>query len=774
MKKDIGDFLVEKKYITTSQLISAREKHTDKKTFFDDILIEFNIIDELNLAKAKAEFYHVPFIDLQDSNIDSGAALKVPEKFSLKNLVVPYSIEQEIIGLAMYNPRDFAVIQDIEATTGMRSTIRVATRSAIEKSIDTAYNVSETLDDVMKNVTSEGDLEIADFDYDETDEENLTEEELMIQEAPVIKMVNMIIIEGVRQGASDIHVEPQEKYLLVRSRLDGVLRKTMQAPKWMQLPVISRLKIMSKMDISEKRKPQDGKIRTKVDKREIDLRVSSLPTRHGEKIVIRILDQSKSLLSLHDLGMSDDVQADVYSAINQPQGMILVTGPTGSGKTTSLYSFLSTVHNESVNIVTLEDPIEYELKGINQVQINEKAGLTFASALRSVLRQDPNIVMIGEIRDQETAEIAIKASQTGHLVFSTLHTNDTVSTITRLIDIGIDPYLVSSSVIMILAQRLIRKNCPDCRVKFEPDEIILHQLGLEKSKEVSFYHGTGCETCKHTGYKGRIGIYEVLMLNTKLREKISAGETEEVIKQTAINEGMMLLITDAIQKVKEGIATPDEVARVIHVEEMAASAYCHNCGKPVRPEYKVCPYCSQVLNFYCENCNFKLEPDWKYCPMCMTVFNKPEGTDLQAQKTVTKSRPKPPPKILAKGMKPKILIADDEPKILLMVKASLKQLNYEVITANDGEEGLQMVDKHRPNLIISDINMPKLNGYEFCKAVRRNLTTAFIPFIMLTSRDTAEDKLKGFKQGTDDYMTKPFDYKELQERVKRLLERTYG
>lgn len=773
MAKSLSTFLVDNGYITSSQLTTAESK-VNAENCLDDVLIEIGAIEDIALAKAKSKFYNVPFVDLIETAVDSEVAMIVPEKFARKNTLIPYNQEGGALAMAMYHPRNYDAIKDVEFSSGLRVIDQVTTKAAILKCIDAAYKVSDNIGSVMKNIDLEVDVEFADPDAAKG-EDDLTDEEKMTQEAPIIKMVNMIFVDAVRKGASDIHLEPMEKLMLVRCRFDGWLRNTMQAPKWMQWPVTSRIKIMAKIDISEKRRPQDGKIRIKVDKRDIDLRVSTLPTRHGEKVVIRILDQTKSLVPLEQLGMDEETRKNIFAAIQKPQGMILVTGPTGSGKTTSLYSFLSTVTDETLNIVTIEDPIEYELKGINQVQINEKAGLTFASALRSILRQDPNIVMVGEIRDGETAEIAVKAAQTGHLVFSTLHTNDTVSTITRLIHIGIEPFLISSSVIIILAQRLVRKICPDCKEEYQPEDWILHQLQMQNMKDMKFYRGAGCPTCNHVGYKGRTGIYEVLRMTPELRQAISARKSEEMIKATALQEGMLLLIQDTINKIRDGITSPDEVVKVIHVDEMASSAFCPKCEKPIRSEFKGCPYCGQKLSLECRSCKRILEVDWNMCPYCGTDVEESEKQDLPQRGLERAARPEPPPEMKAKGLsKPKVLIADDEPKILLMVKASLKQINCEVLTANNGEEGLAMVEKHLPNLVISDINMPKMNGFEFCKAMRRNLMTAFIPFIMLTSRDTGEDKLKGFQLGTDDYMTKPFDYKELQARVQRLLERTYG
>ncbi|MDR7489743.1 MAG: GspE/PulE family protein, partial [Armatimonadota bacterium] len=400
-------------------------------------------------------------------------------------------------------------------------------------------------------------------------EEDVSVEQLkaLVEDAPVVRLVNMIIEDAVRERASDIHIEPQRSGLLVRYRIDGVLHDVMKPPLNLKSPLISRVKIMADMDIAERRKPQDGRIHLRTAGRAIDLRVSTLPTVYGEKVVMRILDQSTPLIGLSHLGFHSETLSQWEAAVNKPYGMILVTGPTGSGKSTTLYGTLNTLNTLEKNIVTVEDPVEYQLPRINQVQVNPKAGLTFATGLRSILRQDPDIIMVGEIRDRETAEIAVQAALTGHLVLSTLHTNDAASAVSRLVDMGIEPFLVSSSVIAILAQRLARQICSDCKTGYSPPPDALKRLGLDTAEGVTLYRGAGCEACRHTGYKGRIGVFELLVVTDSLRELIVRRAPAAELKAQAVREGMRTLRDDGLEKVLSGVSTIDEILRVVYVAD---------------------------------------------------------------------------------------------------------------------------------------------------------------------------------------------------------------
>jgi type II secretory ATPase GspE/PulE/Tfp pilus assembly ATPase PilB-like protein len=431
--------------------------------------------------------------------------------------------------------------------------------------------------------------------------------------APVIRMVNLIISEAVELKASDIHLEPTRTDLQIRNRVDGILRKTMELPKWVQGAVISRLKVMSNMDIAEKRLPQDGRIGVRVGGRNLDLRVSTVPASFGEKVVIRILDSANAGIPLDALGFSPSELAKMEDVIRRPQGIILVTGPTGSGKTTTLYGVLNRIKSVEDNITTIEDPIEYELPGVNQVAVQEKIGLTFAGMLRAMLRQDPDIIMVGEMRDLETTSIAVQAALTGHLVLSTIHTNSCVATVTRLRDLGVPSYLIASTIIGILAQRLVRVICSKCRVPAEPSEKDILRLGLKP--RIPVYRGEGCTTCGGTGYKGRTGIYEILVFSQAIRDVISANATENELRQMAISKGMVTLGRAALEKVLTGVTTVDEVYRVVETEGDFATA-CPQCTTPLEAEFVMCPSCGYSITSTCPGCRKSLSQEWKFCPYC--------------------------------------------------------------------------------------------------------------------------------------------------------------
>ena len=429
----------------------------------------------------------------------------------------------------------------------------------------------------------------------------------------------MLMTEAVRSRVSDIHVEPTKKDTIVRLRVDGLLRETMRLPKAVHASIVSRFKVLAKMDIAERRAPQDGAIRVKIEQREVDLRVSSLPILHGEKMVLRVTDQSKSLPKLEAIGLSEKDYATIKSFTQRHKGLILVTGPTGSGKTTTLYALLNAIKSTAINLVTVEDPVEANIEGINQTQVNPDAGLTFASALRAILRQDPDVVLVGEIRDQETAEIAIRAAMTGHLVLSTLHTNDAPSAITRLIDIGIPRYLVASMVEGVIAQRLVRTICPHCKEKATPDPATLMTLRIppEALTNVQFYAGKGCAQCGKTGYLGRMAIMEIVDPTARMREMISAEASEQELRLAALTAKMTTLGEDGLNKAKAGLTTLEELVRVIEVSSKTESI-CPSCARIVQYDFMACPYCETVLGRNCIGCKRSLHLEWKTCPYCAT------------------------------------------------------------------------------------------------------------------------------------------------------------
>ncbi len=597
MAAKLGQLLIASNLITEAQLKEALNLQKKEGGRLGSKLVKLGYITEDRLVEFLSKQYGVPSINLSNYEIDPSVIKLIPAEMARKYMVIPVARVGATLTVAMADPSNLFAIDDIKFMTGYNVEAVVAPESAIMEAIQKYYNSKGalvekketsgtinprdfTISDVEELEEEEGiDIEetptvdVEEFDKlvgtalesIETVEEKEEEEIIREVEAPIVKLVNGILLNAVKQGASDIHIEPYESVLRVRYRIDGVLYNIMNLPIKIKNAVTSRIKIMSKLDIAERRLPQDGRIKLKLGrKREVDLRVSTLPCLFGEKTVLRILDKSNLQIDMTKLGFEDDQLKDFMEAIEKPYGMVLVTGPTGSGKTTTLYSALNHLNRPGINIMTAEDPVEYNFHGINQVQVREEIGLTFASALRSFLRQDPDIIMVGEIRDFETAEIAIKAALTGHLVLSTLHTNDAPSTVTRLLNMGIEPFLVSSSVILILAQRLARRICNNCKTEEKISEKALLQVGFREDelKEVKCFKGKGCPVCNNSGYKGRVALYEVMPVKDELKELILEGASAQELKKTAIRMGMKTLRRSGLNKVKAGITTIEEVLRV--------------------------------------------------------------------------------------------------------------------------------------------------------------------------------------------------------------------
>jgi type IV pilus assembly protein PilB len=549
-KKEVIDLLLERGLITQPQVDKAKEETQRTGLSIEKALEKLGFVSEEEIAGVRAANLGLPYMDLSDYLIDTELIASVPEKLARKYKVVPLFKIGNSLTVAMTEPENIAVQDQIRKVSKTDSVEPVlATEKSIQKILDSYYSVCGSMKEIIESIDKE---KIAD-----AKKTSLIE---AAEEAPIVKLVSIMIIQAVKARASDIHIEPEEEVVRIRYRIDGMLYEADAVPKKLQQAIASRIKVLSKLDIAESRRPQDGRVRLRLENKELDIRVSTFPTVHGENVVMRLLDKSSVLFGLKELGLSEQGFKAFNRLIHYPHGIILVTGPTGSGKTTTLYAALTAINSMERNILTIEDPVEYELPLIRQTSVNPKAGLTFANGLRNILRQDPDVIMVGEIRDKETADIAIQAALTGHLVFSTLHTNDAVSALTRLIDMGIEPFLISSSIAGILAQRLIRKACLNCKQEYRPTNTVLADLGLQEGTK--FYRGKGCTQCKNTGFAGRLGIFELLRINEELKKMVNDKNSADQIRKMALKLGMKTLREDGVEKVRSGLTTPEEVLRV--------------------------------------------------------------------------------------------------------------------------------------------------------------------------------------------------------------------
>lgn len=545
-RKRLGDLLVEAGLITEEQLQEAlKEKAPGQK--LGDALLQRGYITEQQLIEVLEFQLGIPHVSLYRYPIDPKLTNLIPKEFAKRHMVMPLKMEGERLLVAMADPMDFFVIDDLRLSTGFQIETAIASKDDILRAIHKYYDIDESVEDFLQMAPAP---------------ETAEEEREIEEDSPIVRLVNQILQLAVEQRASDIHIDPQETKVLVRYRIDGMLRTDRALPKHMQSMLTARIKILANMDITEHRIPQDGRIKMNIDFHPVDLRVSTLPTIYGEKIVIRILDLGAALNDIHKLGFNQLNLQRFIELIERPNGIVLITGPTGAGKSSTLYAALNHLNSEEVNIITIEDPVEYQIEGVNQIQVNPNVGLTFAQGLRSILRQDPNIIMVGEIRDRETAEVAIRASLTGHLVLSTLHTNDALSTITRLIDMGIEPFLVATSLAGVVSQRLVRRVCRDCQEEQEPTKREIEIFARRGMKIDKLIRGRGCPTCNMTGYKGRIAIHELLVMTDEMRRVILNKEPFSKLRELAIKNRMIFLIDDGLLKVKQGLTTLEEVLKV--------------------------------------------------------------------------------------------------------------------------------------------------------------------------------------------------------------------
>lgn len=557
MRKKIGETLIDAGLITQEQLEKALTFQKGKNKRLGKVLIELGYVNEVQVAEALSKQLFLPLVDCSSYTITKELISVVPKEIAEKKTVFPLELKDERLLLAMADPLDWQTMDEIAFETGYIISVAVSSETNILDAIEKHYGSVEKIWDFLKEIPTYKEVEfLKDIVIQKEEEVNIQSLYKLSEAPPIVKLVTMILVDAVKSRASDVHIEPMEQNVQVRYRIDGDLRNTLKYPRHIHDSVISRVKILSNLDITNRRLPQDGRTTLRMVEKNIDLRVSTLPSVYGETIVVRLLDRTTGLVPLSKLGISEQILKPLISLCNQPQGMILVTGPTGSGKTTTLYAILHQLRSETENIISIEDPVEYKLPGVTQVAVNDAIGLSFSNVLRSILRQDPDIIMVGEIRDRDTVDIAARSALTGHLVLSTVHTNDTVSTIARLLDIGLEPFLVSSAISGILAQRLVRRICPKCKVKTEPPKELI------ESKFPSlraYYKGTGCRDCQFTGYLGQVGVYEFLPMNIKLKRLISKDISEDELWNAAKESGTVTLFEDAWSKVNDGITTVEEV-----------------------------------------------------------------------------------------------------------------------------------------------------------------------------------------------------------------------
>ncbi|TCK98381.1 type IV pilus assembly protein PilB [Natranaerovirga hydrolytica] len=557
-KLRLGDLLIEYGLITQNQLDEALSLQRKEKLKLGEALTDLGFVTRQNINEILEFQLGIPYVNLKEYKIDLNAVRLINETLAKKHKVIPIDIKNQDLYVVMEDPTDIIAMEDIGLITGKNIIPMLSSVEKIVEAIDIYYGKEQAMA-AAQQYKKEYEIDIQDIKETEVEDE--------IKSAPIIKLVNTIIEQGIRHRASDIHIEPLEKNIRVRYRIDGVLNEMMEYEKALLNAMVARIKITSSMDISEKRKPQDGRIGITFEKKDYDIRVSALPTVFGEKVVMRITSKEGLTKGKEELGLFHKDLKKFNDILNNPHGIILVTGPTGSGKSTTLYTALSELNNESINIITVEDPVEANIQGINQVQVNPKAGLTFATALRSILRQDPDIIMIGEIRDKETAEIAVKASITGHLVVSTLHTNSAPSSITRLIDMGVEPFLIGASVVGIIAQRLVRKLCPKCKETFESEAFEKNILDIQDNETINLYKAKGCHYCNETGYVGRTGVYEIMNVSNAIRKAINDHANSDQLKEIALKEGMDTLKSNASQLVLNGTTTLEEMLRIAYATE---------------------------------------------------------------------------------------------------------------------------------------------------------------------------------------------------------------
>jgi len=615
--KRLGDLLLSEQLISAEQLTAAVAEQRRSGQLLGATLVNMGFITEQDLLDRLQQQLGLKLVDLTQVVIDEAALTHITEDLAKKYAALPVEVEgRSTLIVAMADPLNVAALEDLRFHSGMFIKPVLAAPAQIHEAITRHYHIDTSMNEVIQNIiTNENDLVVSTVELEEQTEalDDLMKE---AEGRPIVRLTNWLMHQAVEDRASDIHIEPQQRDLIVRFRIDGLLQEVQRLPKWTQSAIVSRIKVLSNLDIAEKRAPQDGRMVVEIKGRRVDMRVSTLPLTNGEKVVIRVVDQNRVQVMLEDLGLQNDDLPRLKRWLARPQGIVLVTGPTGSGKSTLLYSGLRSIQHVTKNIVTVEDPVEFQISGINQVQVDEKAKKTFPSALRAILRQDPDVIMIGEIRDKETAQIAFRASVTGHLVLSTLHTNDAAGAVTRLVDLGLEPFMVASSLVGVVAMRLVRTLCPRCKEPYDAGADGFNRLGVNPGAgALTLWRGRGCNHCHNTGYHGRIGIFEVLEVSDAIRSLLTQGSSDAAIRQAAVESGMRTIGEDGLHKVLSGVTTLEEVTRMIYLEHDTGRV-CPSCSSVLSQEFDYCPTCGDFVGEHCESCRRRMNPAWSYCPHC--------------------------------------------------------------------------------------------------------------------------------------------------------------
>ncbi len=716
-RRRLGEVLVDSKVVSVDQLNSALRTQAEapagtRRKRLGAVVVELGFVTESQLAAALAEALSLPLVDLTQTTVDPELVRLLPQAVASRSGVLLLRRTGSSLTVACADPTNVVALDDVKLYTGVPDVlVVVAPESQLREYLARAWSLSE------------GSAEMSTYFDDLAPEQDETAEidSGRADDAPLVRLVNVVLADAVRAGASDVHVQPEAKEVRIRYRVDGVLRDVMSVPRSAAAGLVSRVKVVAGLDIAERRVPQDGRTRLVVDGAKVDCRISTLPSVHGEKVVVRLQGRAESVPAIQRIGFDDEQLDGVLNNLASPQGLVLITGPTGSGKTNTLYSAINHIRTPERNIVTVEDPVEIQVPGITQMQLHERAGLTFARGLRSILRQDPDVVLVGEVRDAETAQLALEAALTGHLVLTTLHTNNAPAALTRLVDMGVEPFLVASSLSLVVAQRLLRRPCPSCLEPYVPSERVLQLLGLTEADLAADTprHGRGCPDCSGTGYKGRLGVFEVLVVTAAMRAVLLTTPTESAVAAAARAAGMTSLRGSALGKARRGETTFEEVLRMTSVDE-GDRGHCTSCGNPLADDMIACPWCATpVARSVCGGCARGLDPSWRICPYCRTPAPEPA------------SRPVP-----AAARMPRVLLVEPDPAFRSFVTSALAG-SAEVDAVSTAEAALQVVVADDYAGVLVAPTLPDADGASVVAMLRTSPDQTGPPIVLLAEADRA-------------------------------------